>query len=172
MNRRSSILSLYALVLCVGTVTTSSAIAQQKSFKEQLIGIWTFASSVDTNKDGTKTNRWGPNAKGQLMLDPSGRFSFMISRAGIPKFAASNVNQGTAEENKAVVQGIIAYIGTWSVDDATKTLTTNIEAGSYPNLNGGTQKRIITSLTADELKYTNPATTTGTSSDVVWRRAK
>jgi hypothetical protein len=34
------------------------------------------------------------------------------------------------------------------------------------------QKRIITSLTADELKYTNPATTTGTSSDVVWRRAK
>jgi hypothetical protein len=172
MNRRSSTLSLYALVLCVGTMTTSSAIAQQKSLKEQLIGIWTFASSIDTNKDGTKTNRWGPNAKGQLMLDPSGRFSFMISRASIPKFAASNVNKGTAEENKAVVQGMIAYIGTWSVDDATKTLTTNIEAGSYPNLNGGTQKRIITSLTADELKYTNPATTTGTSSDVVWRRAK
>jgi Lipocalin-like domain len=172
MNRCSSILSLYALVLCVGAMTASSAMAQQKSLKEQLIGIWTFASSIDTNKDGTKTNRWGPNAKGQLMLDPSGRFSFLISRASIPKFAASNVNQGTAEENKAVVQGIIAYIGTWSVDDATKTLTTNIEAGSYPNLNGGTQKRIITSLTADELKYTNPATTTGTSSDVVWRRAK
>jgi hypothetical protein len=172
MNRRSSILSLYALVLCVGTMTTSSAIAQQKSLKDQLVGIWTFASSIDTNRDGTKTNRWGPNAKGQLMLDPSGRFSFLISRASIPKFAASNVNQGTAEENKAVVQGMIAYIGIWSVDDATKTLTTNIEAGSYPNLNGGTQKRIITSLTADELKYTNPATTTGTSSDVVWRRAK
>jgi hypothetical protein len=172
MTCRSSILSLYALVLCVGTMTTSSAMAQQKSLKEQLIGIWTFASSIDTNKDGTKSNRWGPNAKGQLMLDPSGRFSFMISRASIPKFAAANVNQGTAEENKAVVQGMIAYIGTWSVDDASKTLTTNIEAGSYPNLNGGTQKRIITSLTADELKYTNPATTTGTSSDVVWRRAK
>jgi hypothetical protein len=146
--------------------------AQQKSLKEQLIGIWTFASSIDTNKDGSKSNRWGPNAKGQLMLDPSGRFSFMISRASIPKFAAGNVNQGTAEENKAVVQGMIAYIGTWSVDDASKTLITNIEAGSYPNLNGGMQKRIITSLTADELKYTNPATTTGTSSDVVWRRAK
>src|SRR4029077_13878003 len=81
MNRRSSILSLYALVLCVGTMTTSSAMAQPKSLKEQLIGIWTFASSIDTNKDGSKSNRWGPNAKGQLMLDPSGRFSFMISRA-------------------------------------------------------------------------------------------
>jgi Lipocalin-like domain len=171
MNRRNIIL-LYAFALCVGTTTTSGVMAQQKSLKEQLIGNWTFASSTDTNKDGTKSDRWGPNAKGQLMLDPSGRFSFMISRASIPKFAVANVNQGTAEENKAVVQGMIAYIGTWSVDDATKTLTTNIVAGSYPNLNGGTQKRIITSLTADELKYTNPATTTGTSSDVVWRRAK
>jgi Lipocalin-like domain len=171
MNRRDKLL-LYALALCVGTTTTSGAMAQQKSLKEQLIGNWTFASSIDTNKDGTKSNRWGPNAKGQLMLDPSGRFSFLISRASIPKFAVANVNQGTAEENKAVVQGMIAYIGTWSVDDASKTLTTNIEAGSYPNLNGGTQKRIITSVTADELKYTNPATTTGTSSDVVWRRAK
>jgi Lipocalin-like domain len=171
MNRRDKLL-LYALALCVGTTTTSGAMAQQKSLKEQLIGNWTFASSIDTNKDGTKSNRWGPNARGQLMLDPSGRFSFLISRASIPKFAVANVNQGTAEENKAVVQGMIAYIGTWSVDDASKTLTTNIEAGSYPNLNGGTQKRIITSVTADELKYTNPATTTGTSSDVVWRRAK
>jgi hypothetical protein len=117
MNRRDKLL-LYALALCVGTTTTSGAMAQQKSLKEQLIGNWTFASSIDTNKDGTKSNRWGPNAKGQLMLDPSGRFSFLISRASIPKFAVANVNQGTAEENKAVVQGMIAYIGTWSVDEA------------------------------------------------------
>jgi hypothetical protein len=171
MNRRN-MLALYALALCLGTTTTSGAIAQQKSLKEQLVGNWTFVSSIDTNKDGTKTDRFGPNAKGLVMFDPSGRFSFLISRASIPKFAAGNVNQGTAEENKSVVQGMIAYFGTWSVDEASKTLMTNIEAGSYPNLNGGTQKRTITSITADELKYTNPATTAGTSSDVVWRRAK
>ena len=71
-----------------------------------------------------------------------------------------------------MLQGSIAYYGTWAVDEASKTLTTNVEAATYPNLNGATQKRTITSLTADELKYTNPATTAGTSSDVVWRRAK
>jgi hypothetical protein len=171
MNRRNMIV-LYALTLCVGAITASGVMAQQKSLKEQLVGNWTFVSSIDTNKDGTKTDRWGPNAKGLIMFDPSGRFSFLISRASIPKFAAGNVNQGTAEENRAVLQGMISYFGTWSVDEASKTVTTNIEAGSFPNLNGGSQKRIITSLTADELKYTNPATTTGTSSDVVWRRAK
>jgi hypothetical protein len=56
------------------------------------------------------------------MFDASGRFSFLILRANIPKFAANNVNQGTAEENKAVVQGMIAYFGTWSVDEASKVL--------------------------------------------------
>jgi hypothetical protein len=86
---------------------------------------------VDRHEQGrTKTtDRWGPGAKGLIMFDASGRYSFLISRASIPKFASNNVNQGTAEENKAVVQGLIAYIGTWSVDEASKTLITNIEAG-------------------------------------------
>jgi hypothetical protein len=153
-------------------LASGSAIAQQKTLKDQVTGHWIFVSSIDTNKDGTKTNRFGPNAKGLVMFDPSGRFSFFISRADIPKFAANSINQGTAEENKAVLQGSIAYYGTWTVDEASKTLITNVEAATYPNLNGATQKRTITSLTADELKYTNPATTAGTSSDVIWKRAK
>jgi lipocalin-like protein len=160
-----------ASVLALAQVS-DSAIAQQKTLKDQVIGHWMFVSSIDTNKDGTQTNRFGPNAKGLVMFDSSGRFSFFISRANIPKFAANNINQGTAEENKAVLQGTIAYYGTWAVDETTKTLITNVEAATYPNLNGSTQKRVITSLTADELKYTNPATTAGTSSDVIWRRAK
>jgi hypothetical protein len=49
------------------------------------------------------------------------------------------------------IQGMTANFGTWSVDEATKNITTNIDAASNPNLVGGTQKRIITSLTAEEL---------------------
>jgi Lipocalin-like domain len=167
MRRIVTFTTILALALVSG-----QAIAQQKTLKDQLVGHWIFVSSIDTNKDGTKTNRFGPNPKGLAMFDASGRFSFFISRADIPKFAANSINQGTAEENKAVLQGSIAYYGTWSVDEASKTLITNVEAATFPNLNGATQKRTITSLTADELKYTNPATTAGTSSDVIWRRAK
>ena len=125
---RRNMIAVCALALCAGTLATPGAIAQQKPLKEQLTGNWTFVSSIDTNKDGTKTDRFGPGAKGLLMLDPSGRFSFLISRANIPKFAAANINQGTAEENKAVMQGMIAYYGTWSVDEPSKILITNVEA--------------------------------------------
>jgi hypothetical protein len=169
---RCNVFAVSAAVAVARAVLPGSAMAQQKTIKEQLIGNSTFVSSIDTNKDGTNTDRFGPNAKGLLMFDPSGRFSFFISRANVPKFTANNANQGTAEENKAVVQGVVAYFGTWSVDEGSKAILTNVESAWFPNLNGATQKRTITSLTADELKYTNTSTTVGTSSDVVWRRAK
>ena len=58
------------------------------------------------------------------------------------------------------------------IAESLKYHTTNIEAAPSPNLTGGSQKRIITSLTADELKYTNPASQIGTVDDVVWKRPK
>ena len=104
---------------------SDTAVSQQKTMKEQLVGTWMLVSTLDTNKDGTKTDRWGPSAKGLAIFDANGHYSFMIARTDIPKFAADSVMQGTAEENKAVMQGIIAFFGTWSVDEATKTLITN-----------------------------------------------
>jgi hypothetical protein len=171
MNRRN-VIGVSAIAALGFAALPGSALSQQKSLKEQLVGTWMFVSAVETNKDGVKSDRWGPNPKGLIIFDANGRYSFMISRGDLPKFAINNVNQGTPEENKAVVQGIVANIGTWSVDEAAKTITTNIEAGSFPNLNGNSQKRVISSLTADELKYTNPASTTGTVAEAVWRRAK
>jgi Lipocalin-like domain len=171
MNRRG-LINLSVITALGLSVLPGIAVGQQKSLKEQLIGTWTFVSAVETSKDGAKSDRWGSNPKGSIIFEANGRYSFMISRSDIPKFAVNSVNQGTAEENKAVVQGIIAYFGTWSVDEASKTLITNIEASSFPNVNGTSQKRIITSLTADELKYENPAATTGAVAQVVWRRTK
>jgi len=171
MNRRNLtqlfVITLLALIFLPGPV-----LAQQKSLKEQLIGTWMYVSSIDTNKEGVKSDRWGPNAKGLFIFEANGQYSFMISRSDIPKFAVNNVNQGTATENKAVVNGMISHFGTWSVDEATKTITTNVEASSFPNLNGNSQKRVISSLASDELKYTNAASTTGEKAEVVWKRVK
>jgi Lipocalin-like domain len=106
------------------------------------------------------------------MYDANGHFTFMIMRSDLPKFASNNRAQATTEEGKAVAQGMIAFYGMYAVNEADKTLTTRIEGSSYPNLIGGEQKRVITLLTADEMRYTNPATSTGTKAEAVWRRAK
>ena len=171
MNRRS-IMSLSAITGLGLAMLPTAAISQQRTLKKRLIGTWTFVSSIDTDKAGVKSNRWGPNPIGLFILTADGRYSLMISRSDLPKFAISNVNQGTAEEYKAVVTGIVVSIGTWSADEATKSFIANIEAASFPNFIGTSQRRVISSLTTDELKYTNSVTSTGTVVESTWKRAK
>src|ERR1700716_1154235 len=73
----------------------------------------------------------------------------------------------------AVASGSIAYTGTYTIDENTKTIHANIETGTFPNLVGApNQRRIITSITADEMKFTNPRTAAGLTLEIVWKRAK
>jgi hypothetical protein len=59
------------------------------------------------------------------------------------------------------------------VDEATKTIHPNIETSTFPNLVGApNQRRIVTSITADEMKLTNPRTPAGVTLELVWKRAK
>jgi len=170
--KKSCLLGLFAIAFVAIPVLPNNGLAQGKSLKDQLVGAWTLVSANQISKEGVKSDRWGPNPRGRAIFEANGRYSFMIFRTDIPKFASNNMNQVTAEEAKAAIQGMTANYGTWSIDEATKTLTTNIEGSSSPNLNGGTQKRIISSISADELKYTNPASQIGSVDDVVWKRAK
>ena len=142
MNR-GSILGLLAVAALGLVVGLTGAVGQQGSLKQQLVGSWTLVSIIATDKAGGKSDRRGPNPKGMLIFTADGHFSILTSRSDLPNFKIDNVNQGTAEENKTVMTGMIANVGTWSVDEATRTVTTNVEAGSFPNLNGHTQTRVI-----------------------------
>lgn len=136
---------------------------------KDLTGTWTWVSIEGTRPDGTKYQPFGPAPKGFIVFDGSGRFAFLLTSAGRPKFVANNRELGTADEYKAAMQGSIAYSGTYSVND--KTLTFDIEASTYPNAEGIQQKRTIT-LTGDELKYYNPSPTMGGTAETVLKRVK
>jgi hypothetical protein len=169
MNRRS-ILSLSAIAALGLAMLPSSAIAQTKSLKDQLVGTWTLVSETDTQSDGKKSEGFGPNPLGTYMFDANGHFTQMLLRADLPKYA--NRLQGTPDQYKAVGQGLVAYYGTYSVSEADKVMTVHIVGGSFATFNNTDGKRMITSLTADELKITNPTTSGGTTAESVWRRAK
>jgi hypothetical protein len=172
MNRRC-IVALSAVALCVGTAITSGAMAQQKSLKDQLVGTWMLVSNVVTCSDKSTYQPFGPNPSGSLVLDASGRATLVIIRPGLPKIAANNREAETADEGKTIAAGSLAWVGSYTVNEADRTLNLHIDHSSYPNWDGENQKRLITSLSADELKYTNPVSSVGAvASDLVWKRAK
>ena len=171
MNRHN-IFGLSTIVALGLALLPGSAVSQQKSLKEQIVGTWTFVSALDVKPDGTKSDRWGTNPKGIFIFDPNGRFAQFITRSDLPKIAAGTADKGTAEEYKAILSGLVASFGTYTVNDAEKMVITRVEGGAFPNLIGVDQKRLIVSLTPDELKYTNPSTSTGTSAEATWKRVK
>jgi Lipocalin-like domain len=165
-----SIFSLSAITVLALAWFPGHAVSQQKPIKDQLVGTWMLVASENVRTDGTKVDEYGPHPKGTLIFDSNGRYSVTIMRADLPKFAAGKADQGTTEENQAVMSGLVTHFGTYSVNEADKILTSHIEASSFPNNNGIDQRRVIVSLTADELRYGLPVTVTGTKAEVLWKR--
>lgn len=150
---------------------TSTAVGQSaNNDKERFIGSWTLVS-LTSGEGANQTLPYGPNPRGTMMVDANGRFSITVVRSDLPKFTSNNRMSGAPEENKAVVQGSIAYWGTYSIDEATHVLTVNIEGSTFPNFTGGTQMRIL-SFDGDEVTYFNPTPSMGGSAKVTYRRAK
>jgi len=160
-----------ATITALGIVLMTSATVGQpaKSDKDRFVGTWTLVS-LTSGEGANQTLPYGPNPKGTMMVDVNGR-SIMVARSDLPKFASNNRMSGTPEENKAIVQGSIAYFGTYSIDEATHVLTVNIEGSTFPNFIGGTQTRIL-SFDGDEVTYFNPTPSMGGSAKVTYRRAK
>jgi hypothetical protein len=159
-----------ASALVFGVFLPSEEAAAQTTAKD-IVGTWKLVS-ITLEKDGQKIDFYGPNPQGQLTYDPNGRVWLIIARSDLPKFASNNRQSGTPEENKAVVQGSIAYFGTYSVSETENTITTHIESSTFPNWKGIERKSIF-NISGDELTITNPTSSIGKVSDqAVWKRAK
>jgi hypothetical protein len=139
---------------------------------KDLVGTWTLVS-LTFEQDGKKTDFYGPNPRGQLTYDADGHFSEILTRSDLPKFASNSRMTGTAEENKSIVQGILAQFGTYSVSEADKMITRHIESCTFPNYNGMDRKSSF-SVSGDELSITGlSGTSTGTGTPhLIWKRAQ
>jgi hypothetical protein len=169
MNRRS-ILGIVAITGLGLSVLSGSVVAQQNSLKEQLIGTWTLVSTDQVRPDGSKLKRFGAIPTGVNVFDANGRFFVLVASADDSKIASIDPNRTNSEEG--LIPESMAYYGTYTVNEAEKVIMLHLEASTFPNLVGTDQKRIITSLTADELKYTNPAAMRGLQVHQVWKRAE
>ena len=149
-----------ALVIIAATLLGIGMSSTHAQSDKDLIGTWTWASVDNSTADGTKTQPFGPRPRGYLTFDANGHFFWLITRPDRSKFASGRRDQGTPEENKATVQGSLAYCGTYSVNN--DTLILKIEASTYPNEEGAEQRRTF-ALNGDELTWKNPTVSTGAS---------
>ena len=166
---------LFVALLSVGTLSLASDVwAQDKgdTLTQKIQGSWTLVS-IYNEEDGKKTEVFGPNPRGSMILTADGRFLMILMNASLPKFASHIRTQGTTEENKAVVRGSIAYFGSYKVaDEKEHMVILRIEGSTFPNWDGQEQKRFMTVI-GDEMQYTNPTPAVGDGTNyIVWKRVK
>jgi hypothetical protein len=165
---------LVVAVLSGGTLFGASYVwAQEKAgtLAQQVQGNWILVS-LYVEKDGKKTEPFGAKPRGSLILTPDGRFSLILMRASLPKFASNNRMKGTPEENQAIVQGSLAEYGSYTVtSEKEQAVNLRFEGCTFPNWDGQEQKRIVT-LKGDEMRFTNPVASVGGVAYIIWKRAR
>ena len=145
--RTLTVIGLSAILAAGAGLSPGSAVAQQKSLKEQLVGTWILVS-CDQSRDG-KTLLTCINGIGSINFDASGRYTAVRVVRGRPKVSAGMDSR--ADELKAAVQGSGFNFGTWSANDADKIITRHIEGSLIPN-NEGTDTNDKAIVAGDELR--------------------
>jgi hypothetical protein len=171
MSHRALKLSAGAVAITLGVALFASEVASQQKQGNELVGAWAIVSSDTVRPDGNRSPTFDRSPKGILILDGTGHYALELMRAELPKFSSNNRVEGTPDENKAVVQGVLAHYGRYTVNDADHSLTFHIDASSFPNWSGTEQKRPFT-VSGDELRWKTAAASGGGSAELVWRRAK
>ena len=161
----------FAIALAGFALLPGGASGQQKSVREQLVGVWIPTAHETTFQDGSKRQQFGAKPKGMMILDASGNYTQVLTHPELPKFGSADRTQATPEERAATIKGSVAHFGTWTVDEPGKTLTYHILRSTFPN-QVGTDMKTTVGLAGDEWTSTIPRTTSGRQSVMVWRRSK
>ena len=151
----------------------SEVTGQQQSLKEQLLGTWLLVAWEQLGADGSKFQKYSTDPRGFHIFERNGRFFAMMARPDLPKIAASDPQNATPDEARAIMAGSIAYYGTYTVNEPERMVILRMEATTFPNQLGRDLPRRIVSVTANEMVYANPnATTGGGQIQLSWRRAQ
>jgi lipocalin-like protein len=160
-------------ILSVVFVVTSmyiSGTSNAQSLKQQIVGTWTVVNQY-IDRDGKRVESFGSNPKGMVVYDTNGKFILVLQRGTLPKFASNNRLTGTAEENKAIVQGSVAYFGRYSIDEKERKMNLHYDGSTYPNWDGVDQTRFV-EISGDDLKIVLPVSDSGGTVHLVLRRMK
>jgi len=135
----------------------AAAQAEQKPAKDLISGNWTLMFADNIRGDGTKVPGFGPLPKGTAKFEADGRYSLEV----MPNSSS---------------HATVNYSGTYTLDDAGKTLTLRVEESSLPTWRGTTQTGTMKFVNGDHLGWTNSvplvASKDFTGTELIWARVK
>ena len=152
----------------------------QQSIKSLLPGAWNLLLIDGIDGEGINHPLYGPNPEGIAMYSANGYVAVEIMRSiNRPHFASGNRDKGTTDENATTVQGTLAYYGTYTVDEAGKTLTEHVEGSTFPNFEGVKRAIKIVQITDEVMTLELPITQSTTPGQggyktiqVIWKKLK
>lgn len=158
-----------SLVACL--YTSSGQAEPPSNALAVLVGTWTLQAADVVHPDGRREHDYGSAPRGLFIVDAQGHYSLQIFRSDRPQFASGDRAKGTPKEYSAAVQGTSTHFGTVSVDPTAHVLTFQIEAASFPNQDGTTQKRAY-EIKDDLLSYKVAPRPNGDIPISIWRRVR
>src|SRR5690349_19320293 len=103
-------------------LVANQAPAQEKSFKEAIIGPSLITAVYDEYQNGEKKDNWGGPVRGQITFGRSGRFTQIIVGPPVASMKSNDPRKPDAP--------VVAYYGSYTVDEAGKKVIGKIETAS------------------------------------------
>jgi hypothetical protein len=109
----------------------------------RLVGTWRLVSSTQRMADGTvrPDPQTGPRGTGYIMYSETGRMCAVLANPDRPKWKAETAP--LEAEVRTAFDGLVAYCGTFEVNEAEGLVVHHIEMDRVPNLSGTDRKRYV-----------------------------
>ena len=141
------------------------------SLRTQLVGTWRLVSATQRLEDGTirPDPQTGPKGVGYLVYTESGRVCVVVNNPERSRWAS--VQAPTEAELRSAFDGLVAYGGTFEVNETERYVVHHIEVDRVPNSIGTDRKRSI-SFSGNRLVLSaTPPLPTGVKEwTIVWER--
>jgi len=110
------------LLLVGGLACALPAAAMAQSLGSAIVGSWAVTTVADQYETGKTINNWG-TVKGNVSFDANGRFTQIL--VGDPQSALKSPDPRKPDAP------VVAYYGTYTVNDGAKTVSFTIEAAAW-----------------------------------------
>ncbi len=162
--------ALGAATLAVSSFSQQSKPQTQNKVQNKVLGTWRMVSA-QIDPDGKNQLPYGSAPNGLLAFTADMHFVEVLTDSTLPKFASDERGQGTAQENRAVMDATLGLFGTYSVDENGEFSGNRVTGSTFPNWIGDvrTREQLKMVVTGDRMveTFTRPE---GTEIKIVWKR--